>query len=132
MAGAGKAIAVLAGVVVLGVGAALWMGLSSSAPEAQGETKDVAEAPAKGGEPKNGARSEHPHKLGTASVVGEVRRTKGKAAVVDQVVELRPERGEAWTAHTDPEGKFVLDKIPHGGPYELVVAEKGSGTIHVP
>lgn len=136
MASQAKTLLVLGGVLALGIGAAIWLVVSDAAPTgAGGETAagpdaspDASDVPAK--TPVSGPR--RPKKAGTASVVGEVRRSKGKVPVADQEVQLIPEKGDPWTVKTDASGAFRITEIPHGGPYELRVAAPKCGTIRIP
>src|SRR5262245_37888590 len=132
MAGQTKMLLVLGGALALGIGAAVWAVLGESSPGAGGESatgggQDVA--PVEAG---TNAAARRPKKQGSASIVGFVRRSKGKVPVPGQDVELHPERGDPWTVKTDASGAFALTQIPHGGPYELRVAAQGCGTIRIP
>jgi uncharacterized GH25 family protein len=135
MTGQGRALAVLGGLLALGIGAALWV-LSDDGHESA-DSKDEPEAgapdeavrPAEGGK---AAPKKNTKRVGAASVVGEVRRTKGKAPVADQEVRLVPEKGEPWTTKTDAAGAFSLPNLPHGVAFELRVAAPSCGTIRIP
>jgi carboxypeptidase family protein len=132
MAGQTRMLLVLGGALALGIGAAVWLVLGESAPDthrgdAKGGAQDGATA-----DPGTSAAGRRPKKTGSASVVGFVRRSKGKVPVPDQEVQLLPERGDPWTVRTDASGAFALTQIPHGGPYELRVAAAGCGTIRIP
>src|SRR6185295_13719035 len=134
MAGQGRALVMLGGLLAVGIGVAVWAmsGETSSetthdaAPETTSSAATDAGSKAATGGPKR------PKPKGTASVVGEIRRSKGKVPVPDQEVQLVPEKGDPWTVKTDARGGFKLLEIPHGGPYELRVAAAGCGTIHIP
>jgi protocatechuate 3,4-dioxygenase beta subunit len=133
MAGQTKMLLVLGGVLAIGIGAAVWAFLGEPATEPHDAgTAGVAPdgAPADSG--TNAGAPKRPKKAGSASVVGFVRRSKGKVPVPGQEVQLLPERGDAWSVTTDAQGAFALTAIPHGGPYELRVAAEKCGTIRIP
>jgi hypothetical protein len=133
MAGQTKMLLVLGGALALGIGAAVWAVLGEGESEKGGAAEDanVEDAAAAGGSGET-ATARRPKKTGSASVVGFVRRSKGRVPVPDQEVELYPERGDPWSVKTDAQGAFALTGIPHGGPYELRVAAPKCGTIRIP
>ena len=132
MAGQGKTLVILGGVLAVAIGAAVWLALSVDDTGAGGKTADAAPAE----QPVTAAgllpTGQRARKQGTAGVFGEIRRTAGRAPVAGQEVLLAPERGEPYSVTTDAEGAFRFEKIPHGGPYELSAAAKGCGTIRIP
>jgi protocatechuate 3,4-dioxygenase beta subunit len=125
-----RALVVLGGLLAVGIGAAVWLTTAGGSPDSgvAVETSASRDEPAK----PNVAGAKRPKPKGSASVVGEVRRSKGRAPVADQEVQLVPEKGDSWTVLTDARGAFRLTEIPHGGPYELRVAATGCGTIRIP
>jgi protocatechuate 3,4-dioxygenase beta subunit len=134
MAGQAKTLLILGGVLVAAVAAAVWLGMSAGtdSPPGQGGASATPGGPARPEPSPGAAAAARPKKQGTAALFGEVRRTAGHEPVLGQEIRLAPERGEAWTVVTDPQGGFRFDKIPHGGPYELSAAAKGCGTIRIP
>jgi 5-hydroxyisourate hydrolase-like protein (transthyretin family) len=133
MAGQGRTLLILGGVLAAAIGAVVWFAVSGDDPGAGEKAADTApsEKPAttNAGLIPAGQRA---RKQGTAGVFGEIRRTSGRAPVAGQEVLLAPERGEPYSVTTDAEGAFRFEKIPHGGPYELSAAAKGCGTIRIP
>jgi protocatechuate 3,4-dioxygenase beta subunit len=133
MSGQTKMLLVLGGTLALGIGAVVWAVIGDS-PENRRD--DAASAGTAGDKPvEDGtttAAARRPKKAGSASIVGFVRRSKGKVPVPGQEVELLPEKGDPWTVKTDAQGAFALTSIPHGGPYELRVAADKCGTIRIP
>jgi protocatechuate 3,4-dioxygenase beta subunit len=125
---------VLGGVLVAGIAAAVWFvmdsGNGTDPADAAGKTADAAHEDAAAG--KSAVGNRRPKAKGTASVVGEVRRSKGRVPVADQEVQLLPEKGDPWTVKTDARGAFQFAELPHGGPYELRVAAPKCGTIRIP
>lgn len=134
MAGQGRTLLILGGVLAAAVGAVIWMVTSAGTDDGPGPAADAPPASADGAEPPKRAvpAAARARKAGTAAILGEIRRTAGKAPVANQEVVLTPERGDPWTVTTDAEGAFRFDKIPHGGPYELSAAAKGCATIRIP
>jgi protocatechuate 3,4-dioxygenase beta subunit len=122
---------VLGGLLAVGIGAVVWLTTSGSSPDSGG-ARDAPPAAPDDSAKASGAGARRPKAKGSASVVGEVRRSKGRVPVADQEVQLVPERGDPWTVKTDARGGFKLTEIPHGGPYELRVAAPGCGTIRIP
>ncbi len=134
MASQGRTLLILGGVLVAAVAAVAWMAMSSESGDTPADDPGVAAADAgAAGAPKHAvAAVARARKAGNAGILGEIRRTAGKAPVANQEVLLTPERGDAFTTTTDAEGAFLFDKIPHGGPYELSAAAKSCGTIRIP
>jgi hypothetical protein len=134
MAGQGRTLAVLGGVLAAGVAAALWLVLGGGGTSESGGEEPPPDA-APGVEGGDGAGrpgpKRPPKRAGTASVVGEVRRTKGKVPVVGQEVRLLPQKGDPLTARTDARGAFSIDDLPHGVPFELRVEAPSCGTIRM-
>jgi uncharacterized GH25 family protein len=132
MAGQGRTLAILGGVLVVGIAAVVFVAMSETG-EAPDASKPADAAPTIDASAKPAtAPAPRAKKVGTAAVFGEIRRSAAKTPVPDQVVTLAPERGEPWTATTDAQGAFRFDKIPHGGPYELAAAAKGCATVRIP
>ena len=133
MAGQGRTLLILSGVLLAGVAAAIWMVTTVGSGDAPEADEGAGFAAAADASPKS-ATSAVPRakRAGTAAVFGEIRRSTASAPVPDQVVMLAPERGEPWTATTDAQGAFRFDKVPHGGPYELSAAAKDCATIRIP
>lgn len=131
MAGQGRTLLILAGVLVAGIGAAVWLAMSEDdgAGDAPAQDGSPAETVAAASITQTPGRS---RKQGTAGVFGEIRRTAGKAPVTGQEVLLTPTRGEPYSVTTDEQGAFKFEKVPHGGPYEISAAAKGCGTIRIP
>jgi protocatechuate 3,4-dioxygenase beta subunit len=132
MAGQGRTLLILAGVLLAGVGAATWLAMSD-------DDGSAGDAPAEDGTPSASVAAAsiaqvpgRSRKQGTAGVFGEIRRTAGRAPVAGQEVLLSPARGEPYSVTTDEQGAFKFEKLPHGGPYELSAAAKGCGTIRIP
>src|SRR5215471_12860472 len=132
MPGQSRALVVLGGLLAVGIGAAVWLTTSGSSPDSGDARGAVTSAAPDDSAKSSGAGARRPKAKGSASVVGEVRRSKGRVPVADQEVQLVPERGDPWTVKTDARGGFKLTEIPHGGPYELRVAAPGCGTIRIP
>ena len=133
MAGQGRTLAILGAVLVAGIGGALWLAMGTSPDEAAPTGTPGPTTETTSGEPATmPAAGQRPKRGGSASIVGEVRRSKGKAPVAEQEVQLVPERGDPWTVRTNAQGAFAISELPHGGPYEVVVAAPGCGTVHVP
>src|SRR5262245_14362244 len=103
MARQGTVLLVLGGVLAVAVGLAVWAatGDSTLTDDASAKSATPADAPADEDAAKTQSSGRRAKRAGTASVVGEVRRSKGKVPVAGQTVELLPERGDAWTAVTD-------------------------------
>jgi len=133
MAGQGKTLAVIGGLLALGIGGAVWFAMSAgSSSDATPDAKTVAGDAASDTTKTAAVGPKRPKPKGTAAITGEIRRSKGKVPIADQEVQLLPEKGDAWTVKTDAKGGFKLAEIPHGGPYELRVAAPGCGTIRIP
>lgn len=134
MAGQGKALAIVGGVLVVAIGAVMWLVFSSTDDAAPGpsDVRGASVADTTTEKTPKAAAVARPKKVGTATVFGEIRRTAGRMPVAGQEVLLTPERGDPWTATTDAAGAFRFEKIPHGGPYELSAAANGCGTIRIP
>jgi hypothetical protein len=136
MAGQGRILLVLGGVLAAGIAAAIFaVSDASSGASSEGDAPQTAGAAASDAadsseRPGGGAR--RARKAGTASVVGEVVRSKGKVPVPDQEVLLIPEKGDPYATRTDAQGVFKLADVLHGGPYELRIAAAGCGTIRIP
>lgn len=133
MAGQGRTLAILGAVLLAGIGGAIWLAMGTSPDDAPAPDAPAPAATRTADEPgTKTAAAPRPKRGGTATIVGEVRRTKGKAPVADQEVQLVPERGDPWTVRTNAQGAFAIPELPHGGPYEVIVAAPGCGTVHVP
>jgi carboxypeptidase family protein len=132
--GQARTLAVLGALLLVGVGAAVWLAGNSESPETAAPPSATASPPAVQPEAPERTAPGRPRaaRKGTATIVGEVRRSKGKVPVEGQDVELLPERGDPFVVKTDARGAFTLAEIPHGGPYELRIASKGCGTVHIP
>src|SRR5688572_24175695 len=130
--GQGRTLAILGGVLAIGIGAAIWAVSSMDGTDAPQAEPLAADAPADAAQRPAAAAPARPKKLGSAAVFGEIRRSEGKAPVANQEVLLTPERGEPWSVATDAAGAFRFDHVPHGGPYDLSAQAKGCGTIRIP
>src|SRR5262245_10511852 len=110
MAGQGRTLVILGGVLAAGIAAAVWLAMSEEAGNATGETAKEA---APEGTPTEASLAKTPQrtrKQGTSGVFGEIRRTAGRTPVAGQEVLLSPERGEPFSVTTDAEGAFRFEK----------------------
>src|SRR5262245_32951838 len=112
MAGQGRTLLILGGVLAAAIGAAVWLAMSGDDPAAGQSAADTGAAPAPVTTAGLAPSAQRTRKQGTSGVFGEIRRTAGRAPVAGQEVLLSPERGEPWSVTTDAEGAFRFEKIP--------------------
>ena len=137
MARANRVLGVLAALLVVGIGAVVWLALSAAPPE-----RRSADSAARAAQPDEAATAHEAaaaarrsrRSTGNCAVFGEVlRRQAGEeTAAAGQEGVLSRGAGESWTAQTDAEGAFRIEALPHGGPFELRVAAPGCGTVRIP
>ncbi len=130
--------------VLLGIGAllaalmgtALFFVMSDPGPVEPGDTPpeaDVVTAPEKDA-PKSApnAGRRRTTRQGGALITGEVRRDGGDTPVANQAVLVTGDGGLQVEATTGDDGRFRLEGLPAGGPYEVVVAAEGFATVRLP
>src|SRR5262245_43961132 len=114
MAGQGRTLLILGGVLAAGIAAAVWFALSGDGGGEADAARDGAVPLVAAKASAVGPSTPRAKKQGTSGVFGEIRRTAGRAPVAGQEVLLAPERGEPYSATTDEQGAFKFEKIPHG------------------